>query len=127
MDLKDEIQLAIQAHAMWKINLLKVIEAGESSLDPVDVHRDDLCTFGQWLFGDTIPESAKAMTEYGVCVQLHKDFHELTSSILRLALDGRRKDALDALSEPSLYCELSATLIQYMKLWQARWAQSLLG
>lgn len=124
MNLSDEIQAAIQAHAMWKINLLKAIENGSTDIDPVDVRQDNLCAFGKWLFGESIPHEAKEMDEYTACVRLHKDFHEQTSGILALALNGQKHEALGALGEGRVYYELSATLIQYLKLWRAKWDQA---
>lgn len=124
MTFQDEIQSAIQAHAMWKINLLKAIEEAASELDPEKVRVDNQCTFGKWLFGETIPDEAKNMPEYAVCSALHRDFHMNTARVLQLALRGERKEALTALGAGSVYFELSAALIQHLKLWQAKWAAS---
>jgi len=120
MTLDNEIQLAVQAHAMWKINLLKAIETESSDTTPETLRQDNLCAFGKWLYGDTLPEKAKAMNEYRICVELHREFHELTSDILKLALSGQKQQALAALAEPGLYFQLSSTLIQHLKLWLAK-------
>ena len=125
MSFQDDIQTAIEAHAMWKINLLKAIDSGAAStLDPAKVCLDNQCPFGCWLYGATLPEKAKALEQFAECVELHKQFHLSTGEILRLAMAGKRREALDALCEPSPYYELSATLVQLMKAWAAAYEKA---
>ena len=120
MSLQNEIQSAIEAHAQWKINLLNAIDAGRSaSVVPEVVAQDNACPFGQWLFGEDIPEKAKELEQYARCLSLHKEFHVLASTILLLAIEGKRLEALDALRDTGKYHALSSELIHLMQEWAA--------
>ncbi|MFA6280701.1 MAG: CZB domain-containing protein [Bdellovibrionales bacterium] len=115
MTTQEEIQTAIQAHAMWKINILKIIESGSSSLTPEQVRDDHQCAFGQWLYGHEAPPEITDGARCQRCFDLHARFHILTSEIMEMALQGKRKEAIDAMTEPSPYCTLSDALIDHLK------------
>ena len=61
MSIKEEINKAIGAHGMWKFRLDQAVEKGTSEFTVDNVRKDNLCDFGRWLYGPTVPAAMKKM------------------------------------------------------------------
>lgn len=92
-----EINKAIGAHGVWKVRLREAIETGASDYHPATVASDTACDFGMWLHSIPAVERPK---EYWEMVQnIHARFHLEAGSILKLALDGKREEALAMITD----------------------------
>ena len=118
--MKDEITAAIGAHGRWKAVLLAAIESG--TLDtPVDrIERDDDCTFGVWLGGDSFSPADLESREYQVVKALHADFHRAAAKVARLAHEGKQAEARKLMAYGGEFVESSARLTRAMVAWAAR-------
>jgi len=119
MAIQDDIQKAIQMHAMWRVDLLKTLASGLVHFDLEILKKDDDCPLGQWLYSDAIPVAVKETEEYATCVELHKEFHVMTHDIAELLVQGRRHDVLRALEGEGPYHALSSRLIAHLRKWSA--------
>jgi len=45
-----DLDMAIGAHAMWKMRLANAIASGKSEFVPERIEPDNLCDFGKWLY-----------------------------------------------------------------------------
>lgn len=117
MSPQDEIKNAIGAHGLWKGRLMSAIATGLSDYAPDQVCKDDLCDFGKWLYGSNLAAAMKKTPEFETCRALHADFHKAASEVLRLAVSGKKIEALDAMKSGSRYIEVSTALTQAMKKW----------
>lgn len=117
MSLQEEIKKAVGAHGMWKKRLQDAIETGKSDFNPDNVCKDNLCDFGKWLYGDTIAAQAKGMPEYQTCRELHGKFHGIAGEVLRMAVAGKKEDALKAIAPGSEFATISTTLTQALMKW----------
>ena len=117
MSLQEEIKKAVGAHGMWKKRLLDAIESGASEFNPDNVCKDNLCEFGKWLYGDTVPAAAKTMPEYEKIRELHGKFHKIAGDVLKLATTGQKDKALAAISASSEFGTLSTSLTQALMKW----------
>ncbi len=118
MSLEGEIDKAVGAHRAWKQRLKAVIETGESEITVEAASRDDLCAFGQWLYGTTIAQGAKELPDYKGVKALHASFHHYAAEILDLALQGKKAEASALLGVTANYSKVSAQLTQAMIKWQ---------
>lgn len=117
MSLEDEITKAIGAHGMWKNRLRSAIDSGKGDANPAEVAKDNVCPFGQWLYGTTIPAATRASADYAAVKKLHADFHQCASKILACVVSGQKAQA-DALMS-SEYAKVSADLTSAMMKWKA--------
>ena len=85
MSIIDQIETAIQVHCAWADRLQSAILTGASDMTVEQALRHDACAFGQWLCGDSIPESAKSVHGYGNALQIHEQYL-MTSVMLTLTL-----------------------------------------
>ncbi|MEI6556783.1 MAG: CZB domain-containing protein [Rhodospirillaceae bacterium] len=113
-----EVDDAIVAHCIWGQRLRDAIDTGTFDLSPGDVIKDDACTFGHWLYGDSIPEAAKALPSYTEIITIHAQFHECAAGIVDLALRGKKHEALERMAITSDYATLSIMLTQCLRKWQ---------
>jgi len=121
MAFNDEVMKAICAHGQWKHHLNTAIATGKSQFNVADSSKDNLCAFGKWLYGPTIPVGAKNAEFDEVCT-LHARFHELASRVLDLALKGN-KDAARALMDAE-FTDVSGKLSQALMGWKRTAAQT---
>ena len=119
MSIQDEIKKAIGAHGLWKARLLQAIDTGKSEFLPENVCLDNKCEFGGWLYGATIPASAKQMPDYEVIRKLHGEFHKIAGKVLQLALAGNKIEASKLIGDNSEFLTLSMKLTQAMMKWSA--------
>jgi Chemoreceptor zinc-binding domain len=89
---KVAIDSALTAHSLWEKRLLEAIEKGESEFKVVEVKKDNMCQFGQWLYN--LPDVDKKTIEFENIKTLHAEFHKTAASILELGLSGKKDDAL---------------------------------
>ena len=116
MAFEDEINKAIGAHGMWKNRLRSAIDTGKADANPADVAKDNGCPFGQWLYGSTIPASARNGANYATVRKLHADFHKCASNILECVSTGQKAKA-DTLMAGE-YATVSSNLTAAMMKWK---------
>jgi chemoreceptor zinc-binding protein len=121
MSFHDEIRKAIGVHGVWKTRLMNAIEAGKSEFVPDQVCKDNVCEFGKWLYGTTIPPDIKKSAEFETCRRLHADFHLAAADVLRLAVSGKKAQALAAIAPATKYANVSSDLTRTL----SKWARSL--
>ena len=117
MTFENEIIKAIEAHWKWKMRLRSAIDSGKSDANPVEVAKDNFCDFGQWLYGSTIPITARASVDYASVRKLHADFHKCAANVLECVAKGQKAQA-DALMTGE-YAEVSVALTAAMMKWKA--------
>ena len=118
MSIIEQIEDAIQVHCGWADRLKDAIETAHSEMTAAQAARDDLCAFGQWLYGRTIPDYAKTHNGWENAVQIHAEFHKCAAEVLDLALAGQRDAALKAMDNASLYTATSVMLVLTLRAWQ---------
>ncbi|HVO01137.1 MAG TPA: CZB domain-containing protein [Candidatus Cybelea sp.] len=118
MSIKEEITKAIAAHAAWKARLRAAIDAGTSDVNATDVGKDNVCPFGQWLYGPTIEAAAKDGTDYQEVRKLHAEFHKAASQVLHLALQGKKTEAEKMMAQDNLFGVASMRLTSAMTRWR---------
>lgn len=93
MSFQDEIAKAIGAHGVWKMRLKTAIDLGKADAQAVDVAKDNVCAFGQWLYGSAIPPAAKASMDYSTVRRLHADFHKCAAKVIECVGTGDKAKA----------------------------------
>lgn len=130
MSLEEEIAKAIRDHERWKVNLGALIESGTVSADAFDVGKDNICTFGRWLYGSTIPNDARYDPNYIIVHFLHSKFHECAAKVVHLASEGKRAQAGALMASDGEYAKISgqltATMLEWMKSVHKARAENLL-
>ncbi len=92
-----EINKAIANHGYWKARLSEAIETGQSEWSPDNVSKDNLCDFGKWFHALPVVEQN---SEYGEKIRpLHAQFHLAAAHVLRLAIEGRKDEAMAAMTD----------------------------
>ena len=117
MTLENEIIKAIEAHWKWKMRLRSAIDSGKLDANPVEVAKDNICDFGRWLYGSTIPNTERTSADYPSVRELHADFHKCAANVLECVANGQKAQA-DALMTGE-YAEVSVALIAAMTKWKA--------
>ena len=89
----------INTHAVWK-SILNEMLANELrikiNLDPDHLKKDNLCHFGQLI--QTYPQRFSALPSFVGVRNLHKNFHGISSEIVRLYQDGQLTKATELLN-----------------------------
>jgi hypothetical protein len=116
MTLEDEITRAIEAHWKWKMRLRSAIDSGTDA-NAAEVAKDNVCAFGQWLYGSTIPATARASVDYASVRKLHADFHRCAANVLECVSNGQKAQAEVLMTGE--YAEVSADLTAAMMKWKA--------
>jgi methyl-accepting chemotaxis protein len=101
----------IAAHGLWKYRLHEAAVSGRSSHTPATVARDDRCAFGRWLHGDEL-RAQHGQPAHEELRTLHASFHVIAADVLRLALDGRRDEAIERMAAGSDFLRVSTRLVQ---------------
>ncbi|KPP86233.1 MAG: Methyl-accepting chemotaxis protein I (serine chemoreceptor protein) [Rhodobacteraceae bacterium HLUCCO07] len=112
---KQEITDAIGAHGTWKMRLQTAAQTGRLQGRAVDLARDDLCRFGQWL-GGLPPEMAGTDTAREV-KRLHREFHNLAGGVARQVEAGDTAGARATLETGQLG-ECSTQLARALTSWK---------
>jgi hypothetical protein len=118
VSLEDEIEEAIHDHEGWKSKLHASIDSGTVSVDAADVGRDDVCPFGRWLYGSTIPKDARVHPDYMIVRYLHSKFHECAVQIVQFISEGKKTDAEALMAPGGKYTKLSNELFEGMVTWK---------
>jgi Chemoreceptor zinc-binding domain len=113
---KEAIEAALTAHAQWKKRLQDAVEAGQSTFRVEDVHKDNVCQFGQWLHG--LPETDKQTAAFMKVRELHAAFHRIAGEILHLALSRKKTEALKALEFGGPYGKATGELVLALQAWK---------
>jgi hypothetical protein len=116
MNIQEEIQKAIGAHRQWKQRLHAAIDSGTFDQSVSTVCQDNQCAFGKWLY--SLDRKTSSSNRYQCVKAAHADFHREAARILKLALDGKKKDAEEGLSFSSKFAAVSAKLTLEMIAWK---------
>ena len=111
-----EINKAIGAHGMWKTRLTTAIDNGNSDVTPEQTEVDNQCAFGKWLH--SLPPSEHNSEHYRKVQTLHAAFHKEAAKVLRLALNGKKPEAKQAMAGGGSFATASANLTSAMMAWQ---------
>lgn len=118
MSLEEEIAKAIRNHERWKIELSASIESGAVSADAADVGKDNICAFGRWLYGSTIPKDARYDPNYIIVRFLHSNFHECAGKVVQLLSEGKKSEAAALMASDGEYTKISDELMATMVKWK---------
>jgi len=118
MLLELEISKAIRSHELWKVKLSASIKSGTVTADALDIGRDDICDFGRWLYGATIPKDAQYDPHYISVQLLHVKFHKCAEKVVYLLSEGRKTDAGALMASDGEYTMTSDHLIATMVDWK---------
>ena len=118
MALKDEIAKALGAHGQWKARLAAAIDSGTVDAKVEDVRKDNVCPFGQWLYGSTITAAEKSGGHYEEVRKLHADFHLAAAEVLTLVGQGKKDDAKKMMGISGGFSKASSGLSLAMTKWQ---------
>jgi methyl-accepting chemotaxis protein len=117
MSFEDEITKAIGAHGMWKMRLRAAIDTGKADARAADVAKDNVCAFGQWLYGPTLSPAARASADYTAVRKLHADFHKCASKVIECVGAGNQANANTLMAGE--YAKVSSDLTSAMMKWKA--------
>ena len=118
MLLELEISQAIRSHERWKAKLSASIRSGTVTADALDVGRDDICDFGRWLYGSTIPKDERYDPNYIIVRFLHSKFHECAGKVVYLLSEGRKVEASALMAGDGEYTKISDQLTATMVEWK---------
>jgi hypothetical protein len=120
MSMVEEIEKALQAHRLWRAQLKEAIQTCKIN-KPIDVIRaDDMCDFGKWLYGQSIPPEYKASLYYKSVIKLHAEFHLVAAEVAKLAIAGKSAEAEELMSTSGKYLDISAKLSSVLSDWKQK-------
>jgi hypothetical protein len=108
--LNKKIGKEITEHNLWKFHLKNAIETSHSHFTIEEIQDYHACAFGEWLNSS----EGQHLPNYLEIVELHKQFHQEASEILRLALMGQPSEALAKMREGGQFSQLSSQLIEIL-------------
>jgi hypothetical protein len=117
MSLEHNLQVAITSHERWKAKLAAAIENGSAGMEIADVCRDDVCPFGQWLYGWTLTPAARLDPSYIIVQFLHANFHECAGRVVRLLSEGKDAEARALMASDGEYVKISDQLVAALLSW----------
>jgi Chemoreceptor zinc-binding domain len=82
------LNAALAAHTAWKQRFCELMES-RFDLNPDQVGLTTICKFGQWLEGEG--KALLSPDDYLSLDQLHSQFHQIASQIVRLKQAGYRE------------------------------------
>ena len=118
MAYKDEIDLAIEAHQLWKTRLAEAIHSHTVDVPIERIARDDCCEFGAWLYSDKINSQTKASQRYKLVRHLHADFHKAAAEVATCAVNSDSQQAVTLMSESGRFAVASKRLIAALMDWR---------
>jgi hypothetical protein len=116
MQIEQQIQSAIEAHAEWKLRLNNAIETGRSSHTVATACQDNQCALGRWLYD--LDAVTKATSRWACVRSTHAEFHREAASILALALAGDKRGAKSRMTFSSPFIGLSHRLTAELTAWK---------
>ena len=105
-----DLDMAIRAHAEWKIKLSSYISSPNGSLDPNEIEPDNLCPLGKWIY-ESIGKYA-TLPEFNELRISHAKFHQCAAKIVREANKGADLSAQLTLGSGSEYANLSTDIVK---------------
>jgi hypothetical protein len=108
----EDLDRAIGAHGIWKIQLKSAIESGELEVPVETILMDNQCEFGKWLYGKAISSKDKSSTHYKTIKLLHSAFHRTAAQVAKLAISGNKDEAKKMIAPDGEYSKISSELIQ---------------
>jgi hypothetical protein len=105
---------------MWKQRLRSAIDKGKSDFTVDAVGRDNVCEFGKWLYGPTVPAVNKSMPEYEAVKSLHARFHTSAARVLAAALGGGKAEAEAMLDTSAEFSHISGEFTRAMMAWKTK-------
>ena len=118
MSLESEIDNAVRDHERWKVNLNALIDKGSISSATSNIDKDNVCAFGRWLYGSTIPKDARYDPNYIIVQFLHAKFHQCAGQVVQLLSEGRRAEARALMASDGEYTRTSEQLMGTMEKWK---------
>jgi len=107
---QEQFTAAIDAHSRWFTRLRVAIETGKSDFDPAKVALDNQCDFGKWLHQQS-PPAFRGTEAFTKIRTLHSSFHGHAGRILKLALAGKKAEALAEIADKSAIRSTSRELV----------------
>ena len=117
-----EIIDAIGAHGNWKQRLRRAIETGNSDFTFDKIKVDNQCDFGKWLH--SLSSDEKKSSHWLNIQQLHAKFHIEAARLLERAMQGKQKEAMDAMAIGNDFTRLSCGLTMAMVKWKSSLSQT---
>lgn len=111
-----QIDSAIGAHGLWKMQLRSAIRSGRSDMTVPQASGDCNCKFGQWLHDPAFDPSHRSTVPHTVISRVHAEFHREAGKVLQLALGGSGAAADAALEGP--FTEVSEKLVRALLKWK---------
>lgn len=118
MAYKDEIDLAIEAHQLWKTRLAEAIHSHTVDVPVERIARDDCCEFGAWLYSDKINDLIKASQRYKLVRHLHADFHKAAAEVAACVVNSDSQSANELMSESGRFSVASKRLVAALLDWR---------
>jgi hypothetical protein len=115
---RDSIDSAFSSHQQWKRRLSDAIANGRSEYHAEIISRDHSCAFGQWLH--TLPGEDIKSEDYAKVKALHAEFHKTTGEVLRLALGGRKEEALRMMEYNGEFGVANGKLVIALQTWKEK-------
>ncbi|MEI6987327.1 MAG: CZB domain-containing protein [Rhodospirillaceae bacterium] len=81
-----EIENAIRAHALWKVQLENCFQTKTSFITTEEAASDRTCSLGRWLYSKSIPREVLDSAQYRLVCELHVSFHLKAAEALKIAL-----------------------------------------
>ncbi len=118
MSLENEIETAIHSHERWKAKLNASIDQGKVNAELADIGIDNVCPFGRWLYGPTIPNAARFDPNYIIVQFLHAKFHQCAGLVAQALSEGRAAEARALMADDGEYAKTSDQLIATLAKWR---------
>lgn len=113
-----DIELAIASHAKWATHLTKAISDARLEIPLAVIGSDNLCEFGQWLYGPELSGDDKISDDYQAVKALHTEFHKVAQQVAELADSSNRYEAYKLLYGE--YLSISGKLAIALMAWKER-------
>ncbi len=117
MAVNEKIALALANHSLWKMQIRRAIESGQSAISADEAAQDGCCPFGRWLHECEQMPSVSDNDDYRQVRGLHADFHQAVGDTLALALAGHKSAARKEL-EHGRFATTAAALFSALVGWQ---------
>ncbi|QQR68694.1 MAG: CZB domain-containing protein [Alphaproteobacteria bacterium] len=119
-NLDEQLNGAILAHAKWKTRLRDALQTGKCDVSVTDAGKNNVCPFGQWLYGSEIQASDKKSAHYETVCKLHTAFHQKAAMVLDMILKGQRAEAEKHMQTEGDYTKASADLTHAVTEWKSK-------
>jgi hypothetical protein len=113
-----DIESAIANHAKWATHLTKAITDAQLEIPLATIGSDDVCEFGQWLYGAEVSEEDRASADFQTVRDLHAEFHKVAREVAELAASSNRFAAYTLLYGE--YMAISGRLSIALSAWKER-------